>query len=130
MFTPKIHKWPQAPIFNNFRIYNALGHAGYPNSMKECYFPMQFMLSIMFHCSCCCLVIKSYPTPCDPMGCSLPGSSVHGILQARILEWDAISFSRGSSWHGDQTSVSCIAVRFFTTESPGKPIMLYYVLLI
>ena len=37
------------------------------------------------------------PTLCDPMGCSPPGSSVHGILQARILEWVAISFSRGSS---------------------------------
>ena len=42
------------------------------------------------------------------MDCSLPGSSVHGILQARILEWVAISFSRGSSWARDQTHVSCI----------------------
>ena len=48
------------------------------------------------------------------MDCSLPGSSVHGILQARILEWVAISFSRGSSWPRDQTQVSCIADRFFT----------------
>ena len=42
-------------------------------------------------------VAQSCPTLCDPMDCSLPGSSVHGILQARILEWVAISFSRGSS---------------------------------
>ena len=49
-----------------------------------------------------------------PMDCSPPGSSVHGILQARILEWVAISFSRGSSQHRDQTWVSCIAGRFFT----------------
>ena len=48
------------------------------------------------------------------MDCSLPGSSVHGILQARILEWVAISFSRGSSWPRDRTPVSCIAGRFFT----------------
>ena len=48
------------------------------------------------------------------MDCSLPGSSVHGILQARILEWVAISFSRESSWSGDQTYVSCIAGRLFT----------------
>ena len=41
--------------------------------------------------------VKSCPTLCNPMDCSLPGSSVHGILQARILEWVAISFSRGSS---------------------------------
>ena len=46
-------------------------------------------------------------TLCDPMDCSLPGSSVHGILQARILEWVAISSSRGSSWPRDQTCVSC-----------------------
>ena len=45
---------------------------------------------------------------CDPMGCSLPGSSVHGISQARILEWVAISFSKGSSWPRDQTLISCI----------------------
>ena len=43
------------------------------------------------------LVIKSCPTLCDTMECSLPGSSDHGISQARILEWIAISFSRGSS---------------------------------
>ena len=51
---------------------------------------------------------------CDPVGCSPPGSSAHGISQAKILEWVAISFSRGSSWLGDQTWVSCIADRFFT----------------
>ena len=51
---------------------------------------------------------------CDPMDCSLPGSSVHGILQARILEWVAISFSRGSSQPWNRTHVSCIAGRFFT----------------
>ena len=48
-------------------------------------------------------------TLCDPIDCSPAGSSVHGILQARILEWVAISFSRGSSKLGDQTQVSCIA---------------------
>ena len=51
---------------------------------------------------------------CDPMDCSLPGSSVHGVLQARILEWVAIPFSRGSFWPGDWTWVSCIVGRFFT----------------
>ena len=50
----------------------------------------------------------------DPLDCSLPGSSVHGILQARILEWVAISFSRGSSWPRDGTQVSCITGRCFT----------------
>ena len=60
------------------------------------------------------------PTPCDPMDCSLPGSFVHGILQARILEWVAISFSRGSSRPRYQTRVSCIAGRFFTIWAARK----------
>ena len=51
---------------------------------------------------------------CDPMDSSLPGSSVHGILQARILEWVAIHFSRGSSQPRDRTQISCIAGGFFT----------------
>ena len=59
-------------------------------------------------------LIHSIMSDCDPMGCSLPGSSVHIILQARILEWVAIPFSRGSSWPRDGTQVSRIAGRFFT----------------
>ena len=55
------------------------------------------------------------------MDCSLPGSSVCGISQARILEWVAISFSVGSFQLRDRTHVSCIGSGFFTTESPGKP---------
>ena len=66
-------------------------------------------------CVCVCvLVAQLCPTLCDPMGCSPPGSPVHGILQARILEWVSISFSRGSSWPRDQTQVSRIAGRLFT----------------
>ena len=55
-----------------------------------------------------CLVAKSHPTLCDPMDCCLLGSSVHGIFQARILEWVAISSARGSFQVRDQTCVSCI----------------------
>ena len=65
---------------------------------------------------CCCLVTQSYLTLCDLIDCSPPGSSVHGILQARILEWVAISSSRGSSrlglivhllpWQMDSLSLS------------------------
>ena len=58
-------------------------------------------------------VAQSCPTLCDPMDCSPPGFSVHGILQARILEWVASSFSRGSSRPRDQTQVSHIAGRCF-----------------
>ena len=57
---------------------------------------------------------------CNPIDCSLPGISVYGILQARIVEWVAISYSRVYSQTRDQTQVSCIVGRFFTTEPPGK----------
>ena len=63
------------------------------------------------------LVAQSCLTLCDPLDCSLPGSFVHGILQARILEWVAISFFRGSSQPRDWTRVSRIAGRFFTIWS-------------
>ena len=53
-------------------------------------------------------------TLCGIMDCSLPGSSIHGIFQAQILEWVAISFSRGSSRPRDRTQVSHIAGRLFT----------------
>ena len=57
---------------------------------------------------------QSCPTLCDPMDCSRPGSSAHGIFQAKVLEWGAISFSRGSSRPRGWTWVSCIAGRCFT----------------
>ena len=64
---------------------------------------------------CVCVVLGTLwcPTLCDPMD-SPPGSSVRGVLQARILEWVTMPSSRGFSWPRDQTWVSCIAHRFFT----------------
>ena len=62
---------------------------------------------------CFCLVTKSCSTLCDLMVYSPPGSSVHGVLQARILEWVVILFSRGSSWPRDRTWVS-LQVDFFS----------------
>ena len=62
----------------------------------------------------CVCVAQLCPILCNPMDCSLPDSSVHGILQARILEWVAVPFSRGSSQPRDQTQVSHIAGGFFT----------------
>ena len=56
------------------------------------------------------------------MDCSLPGSSVHGIFRARILEWVATPFSKGSSWPRKQTQVSCIAADSLLSEPPGKPL--------
>ena len=66
------------------------------------------------------LVAQSCPILYDPMDCSLPGSSVRGILQAWILEWVAIPFSRGSSWPRVWNWVSCIVHRFFTIWTTKK----------
>ena len=65
-------------------------------------------------CMHACSITQSCPTLCNTMDCSLLGSSIHGIFQARILEWIAISFSRGSAQPRDQTQVSHIAGRLFT----------------
>ena len=64
----------------------------------------KFISSVLHVCS----VIQSCPTLCDSMDCSLPGCSVHWIFPARILEWVAISSSRGSSQFRDQTHASCL----------------------
>ena len=67
------------------------------------------------------LVIQSCLNLCDPMDCSPPGSSIHGILQARILGWVAIFFSRGSSQPRARSWVSCIAGNLLASELPVKP---------
>ena len=74
--------------------------------------------------SLACVCAQSCLTLCNPVDCSPPGSSVHGISQARILEWVAISSSRGFSRPRTQTHVfclSCTAGRFFTIKPSGKP---------
>ena len=76
-----------------------------------------FIYSSVCVCVCvsvCVLVAQLCLILCNPMDCSLPGSSVHGILQARILECVAIPFSRESSRPRDQTQISCIRGRVFT----------------
>ena len=78
--------------------------------------PLSDLLLLLSH--------KVVSDSCNPMGCSPPGSSAHGISQARTLHWVPISSSRGSSRPRDQThisGVSCIEGGFFTTELPGKP---------
>ena len=72
---------------------------------------------------CECSVTPLSLTLCHPMDCNPPGSPVHRISQARILEWVAISFSRGSSQPRDQIRVTCMASlagEFFTTEPPSR----------
>ena len=79
-------------MFHNFLIHLSVdGHLG-------CFHVLAIVV--------CAKSLQSYPTLCDPMDCNPPGSSVHGILQARILERVAMPFSRGSSRPRDQTPVS------------------------
>ena len=70
-------------------------------------------------------VAQSCLTLCDPMDCNLLGFSIHGILQARVLEWIAISFSRGSSWHRDRTRVSRIGGRRFNLWATREALVLW-----
>ena len=73
-------------------------------------------------CMCVCAKsLQSCLTLRDPMDCSLPGSSVHGILQERMQEWVASSCSRGSSQPRDRTRVSCMASGFFTPGATWEP---------
>ena len=79
--------------------------------------------STLLYCSMLSSVSQSCPTLCDPMECSFPGSSVHGIFQARIPEWVAISYSTRSS-DSEIEPVSLVspalAAEFFSTVPPGK----------
>ena len=77
----------------------------------------------------CALVTQLCPTLETPWTVACPGSSVHGILQAIILEWVAIPFSRGSSQPRDWTEVSCVAGRFFTIWATREAPIIYRLIL-
>ena len=89
------------------------------SSLEGAILILEFSVSIFWSET---LVAQSGPTLCKPMDCSLPGSSVLGIFQTRVLEWVAISFSRGSSWPRDWTRVSHI-VGTLLSKPPGKHIL-------
>ena len=80
----------------------------------------RYVIFVELHMKVKVLVTYSCPTLCNTMDSSPPSSSVHGILQARIMEWLAIPFSRGSSQPRDWTQVSCITGRFFTIWATWK----------
>ena len=92
-------------------------------SMLNLYFQSGSLTFCTPLCVCMLSHVQLFASPWAKY--SLPGSSVHGIFQARTLEWVAISSSSGSSWPRDQTHVSCISLhwpgRFFTIASPAKP---------
>ena len=87
----------------------------------ECHFGAVGEFLLYNHGLGACLVAQPYPTLCDPIDCSSPGSSVHRIMQARILVWVAIHLPRGSSWHRDQTRSSALQVDSLLPEPLGKP---------
>ena len=94
---------------------------------KQCEF---LLFSNCLHLSwhlVCVSVAQLCLTLCESMACSLPDSSVHGVLQARILEWVAISSSRGSSLPRDWSQVSCTAGRFFTVWATSEAQLLTYI---
>ena len=96
-----------------------------------CIYWLWFYLSFWWCGEWVSKVTQLCPTLCDPVDCSPPGSSIYGILQARILEWVAISFSRGSSQPRDQTQVSRIAGRRFNLWATRiSPLILWYITLI
>ena len=88
-----------------------------PFTFKSSYFITYFVYAVL------CLVAQSCPTLCDPPW-SPPGSFVHGILQARILEWAAISFFRGSS-PGIEPGSPALQADSLPAELPGKPYFVY-----
>ena len=75
----------------------------------------------------CAQLLQSCSTLCDPMDCSLPGSFVHGIFLARIMEWIAMPSSRGSSQPRDQIHISYIVGRFSISVPPRKPHIYIYI---
>ena len=76
-------------------------------------------LNDLHACCSCAQLLQSFPTLCNSVDFSPPGSSIHGILQARILEWVAIFFSRGYSWPRNQTWVSLIVGRLYHLSHQG-----------
>ena len=101
--------WVQANVYRCSFAVVPLTHCSYD----------LFILLYVLICEFVCVCVQSCLSLWDPMDCSLPSSSVHGISQTRMLEWVATSFSSESSRPRDQSLVSCL---FFTTEPPGKPI--------
>ena len=101
-------------IFNSKKIRSAHGLQSLNWQRSPSLLPWGTHMSVsvcVCVCVCVCVYAQSRPTLCNPMDYSPPGSSVHGILQARILEWVAISYSKLSSCPRGRTCISCIGQR-------------------
>ena len=97
-------------------FYSGMDWSGVQSTVCVC-----VCVCVYLHACVCAKSLQSCLTLCNPVYYSPPGSSVHGILQARILEWVAMPSSRGSSSPRDRSCISCIAGRFYTTEPLAKP---------
>ena len=124
----------RAPGWSPWIIYSSFSPAILPMvvSIYQCYSlssshsPGEIVCVCVCVCVCAHVLTQSYPTLCSPMNRKLPGSSVHGIFQARLLEWVAISYSRGSSRPKDLTPTSWHLLQaFFTIAPPRKPSSTY-----
>ena len=96
-----------------YKIFSALNIWEFTDHYECCQYSKLFALQLSASVLIEREIAQLCPTLCNPVDCSPPGSSIHGILQARILEWVAISFSKGSFWPRDRTQVSRIAGRCF-----------------
>ena len=105
---------PPEPCENKFLLFNPPSLWYFVMAALPNYYAVQF------------LVTQSCQALCGPTDCSPPGSSVHGILQARILEWVAMPSSRGSFQPRDHTQDSCIAGGFFTVWATREALSNYY----
>ena len=115
---------PRALISDPDLAPSSISHT-MPLKVLGCIFFVKCLASVSLQLWCSLTVharsLQSYSTLCDPIDWSPPGSSVYGTLQAKLLEWVVMPFSRGSSRLRVQTRGSCLAGRFFTTEPPRKP---------
>ena len=114
IFLPLIEKYSLIDFNNcvcrcNHHSRQDVEHWCYPQKVASCLFPISGPCSCLSVCMHACSVAQSCLTLCNPMGCRPSGSSVHGIFQARIVQWVAISYSKGSSQPRDRTHISCIS---------------------
>ena len=107
------HNWAQLKASPHF-LAHFVQHLS-PNCSHRCFYHLRLKMALSGQQSTQCVCTQSCPTLCSLMDFTPPGSSVHRISQARILEWVAICSSKGSSWPRDQTSVSCLAGGFIST---------------
>ena len=124
----------QAPLFMGFSRQECWSGLPFSSPIQNKERALHYII-YQSKCICRCYVVHaiilscfSHARFCNPMDCNPPVSSVRGILQARILEWDAMPSSREYCQPRDSTLVSCnscITGRFFTTEPPRKPVITY-----